>query len=136
MEPKKPKTYNLDEIRKIYPRVGLKWDKEEDERLKKLYLEHRAVRVSDFDVFVSELTVQFQRAAGGLKARMAMHFDNVPGWDYGRQEQRQHDLNKLVEEKISEASNAVIVEEYQKYLASKKETYVNFLRRLSQRIGE
>jgi len=135
MEPQKQKTYNLEELRKKYPRMGKKWDKDEDERLKKLYEERRTAGFGDFNAFVGELVGQFQRAAGGLKARMAMYFNDVPGWDYGRQEQRIEELNRLVEEKISEASNALLTEEYLKYVKSKKDTYASFLKRLSVRLG-
>lgn len=144
MEDPKQKIYNLQELRKKHPRIGMKWDKDEDERLKKLYQERRAAGFgpltalgvsNDFEAFVAELVPQFQRAAGGLKARMAMHFSDVPGWDYGRAEQLAEELNRLVEEKISEASNAMLQEEYQKYLISKKDTYVSFLKRLSMRLG-
>jgi hypothetical protein len=135
MQDQNPRIYNLEEIRKKYPRAGRKWEADEDEKLKKAYEEKRAAGFSDFDSFVGELSQQFQRAAGGLKARMAMHFNDVPGWDYSRKEQRLEELNRLVEEKITEASNALLIEEYQKYLSSKKETYISLLRRLSGRLG-
>lgn len=135
MDEPKQKAYDLQELRKKYPRMGLKWDKDEDECLKKLYQEGREAGFNDFEAFVAELVPQFQRAAGGLKARMAMHFSDVPGWDYGRQEQRVEELNRLVEEKISEASNALLTEEYLKYVGYKKDTYASFLRRLSVRLG-
>ncbi|HYV33893.1 MAG TPA: hypothetical protein VE973_03540, partial [Candidatus Limnocylindria bacterium] len=99
MEPQKQKTYNFEELRKIYPRMGKRWDSEEDERLKKVYLEQRASGFADFEAFVLELTQTFQRASGGLKARMAMHFDDVPGWDYEAQKKRAEDRKKEKDEK-------------------------------------
>ncbi len=134
MEDKK-KTYDLEELRKKYPRMGKKWDSDEDERLKKAYLEQRAVGFKDFDAFVFQLVEKFQRASGGLKARMAMHFQDVPGWDYGRQEQRTEELNKLAEEKLPVDKNNLLQEEYKKYLESKQETYLGFLKRLSDKLG-
>jgi ATP-dependent DNA helicase PIF1 len=135
MEDEKKKTYDLEELRKKYPRMGKKWDREEDERLKGAYLEQRAAGFKDFDAFVIGLVEKFQRASGGLKARMAMHFNDVPGWDYGRQEQRAEELKKASEEKLPSDKNNLLQEEYKKYLESKKETYASFLKRLSYKLG-
>ena len=131
-----PKKYNIEEIRKKYPKAGMKWEQEEDERLKKMYSDNRALRAGDFDVFIFELTKVFGRAAGGLKARLAMHFDDVPGWDYSRDEFRKQELDKKTAEAISENHNSFLRDEYQKYLEGKRETYISFLKRLSQVLGQ
>lgn len=135
MEPQKQKIYDLVELRKKYSRIGMKWDKDEDERLKKSYQEQREKGFKDFEAFVSGLVEQFQRAAGGLKARMAMHFNDVPGWDYGRQRQREQELNRLVEEKLPKEKDNLLLQEYSKYLKAKQETYAAFLKRLSKGLG-
>ena len=75
------KKYSLEEVRKKYPKAGMKWEKEEDEKLKLIYSSKQPFELASFDSFVYGLTQEFGRAAGGLKARLAMHFDNVPGWD-------------------------------------------------------
>src|SRR3989338_8941079 len=95
------KKYSVEEIRKTHPRMGMKWDKEEDERLQKSYTEWRENAAEDFDLFISKLVKDFGRAAGGLKARLAMHFEDVPGWDYSREQYRSDELNKEVEDKRS-----------------------------------
>ena len=135
MEPQKQKTFSMEEVRKKYPKAGMKWTVEEDEQLKKLYEERRGDGFKDFDMFVAALTLQFQRAAGGLKARLAMHFQDVPGWDYGRQQQRDDELNRLAEEKVSVEKNSWLKEEYEKYIESKQETYIGFLKRLSEQLS-
>ncbi|HYV33623.1 MAG TPA: AAA family ATPase, partial [Candidatus Limnocylindria bacterium] len=131
MQAEKQKTYNLEELRKTHPRMGMKWHKDEDERLKKLYEEQRTSGFKDFEAFIFEMSQKFQRAAGGLKARMAMHFNDVPGWDYGMQEQRANELARLAEEKVSTDKNDWLKEEYKKYIETKQETYIGFLKRLS-----
>src|ERR1051326_5159109 len=133
-EQQRPKI-NMDELRKKYPRMGKRWDKEEDDKLKKMYQERRAAGFGDFDAFVFELVKEFGRAAGGLKARMAMHFQDVPGWDYGRAEFREEELNKQVAEKIKPEHDELLKQEYQKYLEGKRETYLSFIKRLSERLG-
>ena len=100
-----------------------------------MYNDNRALRTGDFDAFIFELTKVFGRAAGGLKARLAMHFDDVPGWDYSRDEFRKQELDKKTAEAISENHNSFLRDEYQKYLEGKRETYISFLKRLSQVLG-
>ncbi|MDR3642637.1 MAG: DEAD/DEAH box helicase [Candidatus Doudnabacteria bacterium] len=130
-----PTKYNIAELRKIHPKIGLKWEQEEDERLKKLYTENRTARAGDFDEFVLELTEDFGRAAGGLKARLAMHFTDVPGWDYSRDEFRRQEMDKKAAAAIPESRNDFLRDEYKKYSENKKETYTGFLKRLSQSLG-
>src|SRR6185369_12862578 len=82
-----PKKYNISEIRKIHPKVGMRWGQDEDELLKKSYQDYR-VKGGDFDIFIKNLSKQFGRAVGGMKARLAKYFDDVPGWDYSREIER------------------------------------------------
>lgn len=132
---KQNKVFNLEELRKKYPRMGKKWDAEEDEKLKKLYQEHRAGGSGDFDGFLAKLIGEFGRAAGGLKARLAMSFPDVPGWDYGRDEFRKKELDKNTAEAIPETKNEFLREEYQKYFSDKRETYLAFVKRMSDALG-
>jgi ATP-dependent DNA helicase PIF1 len=128
----KAKIYNLEELRKKYPRIGKKWEAGEDKKLQELYEEHRAGDPRDFDAFVRELTGQFGRAAGGLKARLAMHFNDVPGWDYSRDKQREEFLAKQSEQAFTPERDKILTEAYKKYLEAKAETYPAFLRRMAE----
>ncbi len=130
----KPK-FGMAELRKTYPRAGMKWDKEEDQRLQRLYIDHRESASGDFEVFVRGLSRQFGRAAGGLKARLAMHFDDVPGWDYGRDQFRAEELNKRTEEALPSLHDELLKTEYQRYVKNKDQTYHAFLKQLSARLG-
>ncbi len=134
-EENQTKKFSMEELRKKYPRAGMKWDAEEDGRLKKLYEEKRAAGFGNFDMFVAELTRQFGRAAGGLKARLAMHFPDVPGWNYERDRFRVETLDKQAEAKLSRDHDAALKEAYEKYAAAKNETYAAFLKRMSARLG-
>jgi hypothetical protein len=125
----------FEELRKIHPRMGKKWDKEEDEKLKKLYEQIREKGFADFDAFILKLTKQFGRAAGGLKARLAMHFQDVPGWDYGRENLREAEMDKQVAELIKPELDEMLFREYKTYILQKRETYLAFLKRMSQILG-
>lgn len=122
------------DIRKKYPKAGMRWEAEEDEKLKKLYTDHRAASGS-FDVFLEELIKDFGRAAGGLKARLAMHFDDVPGWDYERDKYRAQEMDKKVAEALGQKHDEMLRNQYAKYSESKQETYSKFLKRLSESLG-
>lgn len=130
----KTKKFSMLEIRKKYPKAGLKWSSEEDELLKKMYEDNRS-KGGNFDVFLGELIQKFERASGGLKARLAMHFNDVPGWDYDRTKFRAEEFNKRTNELIKEEHNDYFKDQYQKYINSKAETYVGFLKRLSDYLG-
>ena len=130
----KPK-FSITDLRKKYPKAGLRWQVEEDERLKQAYEQRRKAGFGDFEAFVSELTKQFERPAGGLKARLAMHFPDVPGWDYGREEFRNEELNKKTAEAVPSEHDEFLKSQYEKYAKGKKETYLSFLKRLSARLG-
>lgn len=117
------------ELRKKYPKVGLRWQAEEDDRLRKMYEERRKVGFGNFDEFVFELTKEFGRAAGGLKARLAMHFNDVPGWDYNRDKDRDAEMDKRVSESFSSEQDEWLLREYKQYVAAKRETYLAFLKR-------
>ncbi len=125
----KPK-FSMEEVRKRYPKAGLKWAAEEDELLKKLYTEHRS-KGGDFEVFILDLCQQFGRARGGMTARLAKYFDDVPGWDYERENERAEALNKQVDAIFSPERSELLQKEYEKYLESKRETYMSFLKRMS-----
>jgi ATP-dependent DNA helicase PIF1 len=129
----KPK-FSMEEVRKKYPKAGLKWAAEEDELLKKLYTEHRSGG-GDFEVFIIDLCKQFGRARGGMTARLAKYFNDVPGWDYERENERAEALNKQVDAIFSPERTELLQKEYEKYLESKRETYMSFLKRISPKMG-
>ncbi len=124
-----------EEVRKIHPRMGKKWTADEDQQLKNAYLQFKAQPSANFDVFLQELVEQFGRASGGIKARLAKYFEDVPGWDYGRDAFRQEQLNKEAESAIPKDDEEVLVRAYRLYEESKNETYMAFLRRMSERLG-
>ncbi len=140
------KISNLEELRKKHPRMGKKWDAEEDEKLKKLYRDfcagHSRSRndvagePGDFDAFLDKIILDFGRAAGGLKARLAASFQDVPGWDYAQGEFRKKELDKQTEEAIPQGQNDFLRAEYQKYLQGKRETYLAFIKRISDALGK
>lgn len=126
---------DFEELRKKHPRMGKRWDKEEDEKLKKYYEEKREKGFGDFDAFIFSLTAEFGRAGGGLKARLAMHFEDVPGWDYGREKFREDELDKQVAEAIKPEHDEFLNREYKKYSSQKRETYLSFLKRLAAQLN-
>lgn len=96
-ENKNPK-FSITALRGRYPKIGKKWEVEEDALLKKVYEDYRKLERSDFELFVVELVKQFGRAPGGLKARLAKYFEDVPGWDYARDEFRAEQLSKKAQQ--------------------------------------
>lgn len=130
-----PKKYSVEEIRKTHPRMGMRWDKEEDERLQAAYREFRSEQGRSFDPFLDQLVKDFGRAAGGLKARLAMHFDDVPGWDYEQDKYRAEGLEKEVEGLFSPEKDALLKSEYEKYVSTKAETYLAFVKRMNEALG-
>lgn len=141
------KQYSVEEIRKTHPRMGMRWDKEEDERLQAAYREFRSeqggtlsgpmptLSVGAFDPFLAQLVKDFGRAAGGLKARLAMHFDDVPGWDYEQSKYRAEGLEKEVESLFNPEKDELLRKAYEQYAASKAETYLAFVKRMGEALG-
>lgn len=123
------------ELRKTYPRLGLKWDSEEDARLRQAYQQFRTSGSTDFDALLSALVAEFGRAPGGIQARLAMHFSDVPGWDYALQAQREQARASQVAKRFSTQQDELLLREYQAYMARGTETYTRFLRRLSSNSG-
>lgn len=134
-EDNQPKKYSVEEIRKTHPRMGMRWDKEEDERLQAAYREFRSEQGRDFEPFLDTLVKDFGRAAGGLKARLAMHFDDVPGWDYEQSKYRTEGLEKEVESLFTPEKDTLLKSEYEKYVATKVETYLAFVKRMNETLG-
>jgi len=121
---------NIQEIRKDHPKAGLKWTAEEDNYLKQSYEEYRAQR-GNFNAYVGKISKELGRAIGGLKARLAKYFDDVPGWDYARDKYRAEALQKATEELFTLERSQQLKSEYENYLQGKRETYVSFLKRMS-----
>ncbi len=128
------KKFSMADVRKTYPKAGLRWAPEEDEELKKAYAKHQKDG-GDFEVFISNLSKQFGRAVGGMKGRLAKYFPDIPGWDYGRDEFRKEELNKKAENLIGVERDDFLKQEYAKYLESRNETYLSFVKRLAAALG-
>ncbi len=126
--------FKMADIRKTHPKAGFRWEAVEDELLKKSYEEFR-IEGGVFDAFIKDLSKQFGRAVGGMKARLAKYFDDVPGWDYSRDLQREEALNKKLDAAFSPEHEEILTKEYQKYIESKSETYLNFLKRIAGVLG-
>ncbi len=135
MDDSQTKKYSVEEIRKTHPRMGMRWDKEEDERLQAAYREFRSEQGRSFDPFLEQLVKDFGRAVGGLKARLAMHFDDVPGWDYEQDKYRAEGLEKEVESLFSPEKDEVLRKAYEQYVAAKAETYLAFVKRMNELLG-
>jgi hypothetical protein len=58
----KSKTYNLDEIRRAYPKAYERWTSDEDEQLRTKYHE---------GVGIAELATFFQRQPSAIRSRLA-----------------------------------------------------------------
>lgn len=126
---------DLEELKKKYPNMGKKWSTQDDEKLKNYYTQRRDIGFNDFENFILNLCTEFGRAAGGIKARLAMFFSDVPGWDYEREKNREEELDKKVGEIIKPEWDEMLNREYKKYSTQKRETYLGFLKRLSESLG-
>ncbi len=93
------KINDLEEIRKIFPRMGLRWTGEEDEKLKKLYQEFLAKENGDFEVFLESVSPKFGRRVNGIRGRLAKYYPNILGWDYEGQQERDEARKKAQVEK-------------------------------------
>ena len=89
---------NLDAIRRIYPRMGLRWTLQEDEQLKRVYDEKKGA-AGDFEKFLEDVGSQFARRPNGIRGRLAKYYPNIPGWDYEGQKDRDEARKKAREEK-------------------------------------
>lgn len=131
-DPSQPKKYSVEELRQKYPRMGKRWEAEEDAKLKEFYEKFRAGGKMTFDAFVEFLVTEFGRAAGGLKARLAGFFDDVPGWDYTQDRYHTQSLQEELDKTFTPELDAQLKTEYEQYLANKSETYITFIKRVSE----
>jgi len=129
------KKSSINNLRKKYHKAGRRWEAEDDALLQEMYRGFRSSSGGDFDKFLGGLVKDFGRTSGGLKARLAKYFNDVPGWDYERDKSRQEELNNQAEEAIPQNKNRLLSDEYQKYVKNKAETYINFLKRVSGGLG-
>ena len=119
----------------LYPKSGLTWETEEDDLLKKLYGDFRLQEGENFDVFLIGLIAKFGRTSGGLKSRLARYFDDVPGWDYEQDKQRENEMKIYLDSLFTPEHDELLADEYQNYFFSKRETYQKFLKRVSLKVG-
>lgn len=124
--------YSVEELRQKYPRMGKRWEPEEDAKLKDFYEKFRAGGKMTFDAFVEFLVTEFGRAAGGLKARLASYFDDVPGWDYTQDRYHTQSLQEELDKTFTPELDAQLKAEYEQYLEHKNETYITFIKRVSE----
>ncbi len=123
----------MDEIRKNFPKAGMRWSQEESDLLIGEYkkcLENEY----DFESFLANMSRQFQRRPNGILGRLALTFPNVPGWDYEavksrneyKQKQQEAEIQKIADPK----TDKIILEQYNKYLEAKQETFRKFISKL------
>lgn len=124
--------FSVEELRQKYPRMGKRWEPEEDAKLKEFYEKFRAGGKMTFDAFLEFLVTEFGRAAGGLKARLASYFDDVPGWDYTQDRYHTQSLQEELDKTFTPELDAQLKTEYEQYLANKNETYITFIKRVSE----
>ncbi|MCL5666775.1 MAG: DEAD/DEAH box helicase [Patescibacteria group bacterium] len=127
--------YSIAQLRKTHARAGMKWENEEDERLKKAYGAFRSGGQQNFQEFAQGLAKQFERTFVSIQARLAKYFSDVPGWDYGRDKMREEAKKKETVKIFTREADELLAKEYGKYLDAKQETYMAFLRRLSRQLG-
>ncbi len=125
----------LQEIRKTYPKAFMKWEKEEDERLKKIYQNFLEENSGDFEKFLTDVAPEFGRNINGIRGRLAQFYQDIPGWDYEKEKQR--NLQKLEESLagVKPEHDSVLLEEYKKYAGSKSETFQAFANRVGGKLG-
>ncbi len=122
----------LDEIRKKYPKAGMLWGKDEDEALKKAYVDFKSSNEIDFDEFVKTLTERFGRAAGGIKSRLARYFDDIPDFNYERIKLREARQQKIADDFFDQDKDLLLLNSYRQYVDLKQEIYSVFLRRITK----
>jgi len=84
----KPTTSVMEELRKTFPRAGLKWTEQEDDALKNFYNDHVKNKGEGFESFLNALSPKFGRKPNGIRGRLAKYFPDIPGWDYEGMEER------------------------------------------------
>ncbi len=126
------------ELKKRYPNMGKRWQPEEDQKLKSRYETFRALPSASFDVFMEDLVQEFGRARGGLTARLASFFDDVPGFDYelaqNRLEQKEVGVQEI-KNKLGAAGQLSVGAAYTAYVEAKSETYKQFIARMAETLG-
>jgi hypothetical protein len=69
-----------EELRKIYPRMGLRWTEEEDAKLRQFYNEYKNnSTVENFEIFLEKISKEFGRKANGIRGRLELTALEV-GW--------------------------------------------------------
>lgn len=125
-----------EQIRKLYPKAGMRWDKGEDALLFEDYDKFKQNPDGDFEGFLREMSKQFQRAPNGIRGRLAGKFNDIPGWDYGRDKMREEMKEKEIAKYITPDTDKILLEEYSKYIESKRETFRKFCLRLAEKINQ
>jgi ATP-dependent DNA helicase PIF1 len=98
-----------EELRKIYPRMGLRWTEEEDAKLRQFYNEYKNnSTVENFEIFLEKISKEFGRRANGIRGRLAKYFPEIPGWDYDGMSQRDEERKqKSINKKNFELVEAI-----------------------------
>lgn len=127
--------YDLQTLRKKYPRVGLRWTEEEDVRLQARYQEYKKTGSADFSSFLTQLVQEFGRAKGGLIVRLANFFSDVPGFNYEQHLQRVQTAEEELSSFLNSEDQNRFLDEYKSYAQNKGETYANFIARMEIMFG-
>jgi ATPase subunit of ABC transporter with duplicated ATPase domains len=136
MEDQKQKPVSkMDEIRKDFPKAGMRWTEEESNLLNAEYKKCLEENY-DFENFLNSMAQRFQRRPNGIRGRLALSFPNIPGWDYEAVKQRDEEYKRQKEEKVNKIANPqtdkLLLSEYEKYSEFRNETFKQFTARLAK----
>jgi predicted GTPase len=113
-------------------KAGSRWTLTEDEQIKTRYQAFLDSKQGSFEKLLQGLVSDFGRSSGGIIARLAKFFPDVPGFDYAREAWRAQELAKAVQEHLPPEKQTQLISEYEKYVQQKKETYLQFLKRIKK----
>jgi ATP-dependent DNA helicase PIF1 len=85
---KLPPKFSIKNLRKKHPKLGMRWTLEEDETLKSDYQIFQKDKL-DFKECLVTWVEKYGRAEGGIIARLAKYFPDVPGFDYELAKERE-----------------------------------------------
>ncbi|MFA5991486.1 MAG: AAA family ATPase [Candidatus Doudnabacteria bacterium] len=129
----------MEQIRKNFPKAGMRWSEEESDLLIAEYkkcLENEY----DFESFLDSMATRFERRPNGIRGRLALTFPNIPGWDYEAVKQRDEYRKKQQEQEVAQIAdpetNKLLIEGYNQYLESKQETFKKFISRFAKTIAK
>lgn len=139
VDPQQKPESKIEQIRKNFPKAGMRWSEEESDLLIAEYkkcLENEY----NFESFLNSMAERFQRRPNGILGRLALTFPNIPGWDYEAVKQRDEYRKKQQEQEVAQIADPetdkLLIGEYNQYLESKQETFKKFIARLAKTIAK